>query len=191
MQHPFHPDMRAETLAMPEVDPPAPWRRVFSGGIGGLFAVGFAPGTALLLILSSQGRGVIDGLTGERLARDADDLDAGYDPIRLVGVGIGPIAGVHVPIVGDHGGGLPSYTRDGWSVDARCLQWPKQLILLTHRPGDGERHARIGEASAIRALGFSTCGRCLVVAGDYGELDVFCRPAEAVGADVLGWGEVV
>lgn len=190
MSHPFHPSMRHSTLAMPEVETLAPWSRVFAGGIGGLYAVGFAPGTTLLLAISSQGRGVFDGLTGECVARDDDDEAATYDPIRLLGVGIGPIAGVKVPVCGDHGGGMPAYTRDMWQVHARCLEWPDQIVLLSHWTGDAPLHARIDAGASIRAMGFSQCGRSLVVAADYGELKIFSRPAEVVGPAQHGWDEI-
>ncbi len=190
MNHPFHPSMRERTLAMPQVEAPAPWSRVFAGGIGGLYAVGFAPGTTQLLVLSSQGRGVFDGITGECVARQDDDEVPSYDPIRLLGLGIGPIAGIKVPVCGDHGGGLPTYTRDMWQVHSRCLEWPNQMVLLSHWQIEAQVHAHIDGGASIRAMGFSRCGRSLVVAADYGELKIFSRPEANVGPAQHGWDDL-
>ena len=38
--------------------------------VGGLTAVGFVPGSSLVLVVSHQGRGVVDFISGERVARD-------------------------------------------------------------------------------------------------------------------------
>ena len=44
--------------------PPLPWRRQSTHAIGGLMAVGFGERSDLLLVVSSQGRGVFDCTTG-------------------------------------------------------------------------------------------------------------------------------
>jgi len=50
--------------------PPEPWRHVASHGIGGLTDIGYGEGSDLLLVVSHNGRGVFDCLSGERVARD-------------------------------------------------------------------------------------------------------------------------
>ena len=48
---------------------PSTWRKVTYLAVGGLTEVGFA-GSTLLLVVSHQGRGVVDVASGEMLARD-------------------------------------------------------------------------------------------------------------------------
>jgi hypothetical protein len=48
---------------------PSPWRKVTYLAVGGLTEVGFAAGS-LLLVVSHQGRGVVDLASGNVLARD-------------------------------------------------------------------------------------------------------------------------
>ena len=62
--------------------------------IGGLVAVGFDSSEAFLLTISHNGRGVFAVDTWERVARD---YELAY-PENGVGIGIGPIAGVKIPV---------------------------------------------------------------------------------------------
>ena len=63
--------------------------------IGGLVAAGFDPSDRFLLTVSHAGRGVFDTATWERVARDSE---LAY-PEHGHAVGIGPIAGVSIPVV--------------------------------------------------------------------------------------------
>ena len=62
--------------------------------IGGLIAIGFDPTGQFMLTISHSGRGVFHVGDWERVARDIGLAypDAGH------GVGIGPIAGLRIPI---------------------------------------------------------------------------------------------
>ena len=53
-------------------EPPAPWGVVAEIAVGGLHSIGFVPKTDVLLVISQSGRGLFDGTTGARLARDRD-----------------------------------------------------------------------------------------------------------------------
>ncbi|MEZ6196754.1 MAG: hypothetical protein R3F20_13680 [Planctomycetota bacterium] len=161
---------------MEQVEPPAPWELSLSVTIGGLMAVGFATGTTRFLVLSLQGRGLFDGLTGERLSCDENLSDEDYDPFRLIGRGIGPIRGEEVRMSGVYGGGLTRVTSDGWWVESCGLEWPEQTIILARPSSTGEEYFRLRSEIEIVALGFSECGRCLVIAGDYGSLSIYRRP---------------
>ena len=57
--------------AAPVQEPPIPWRLLEAHAVGGLTDVGFGRRSDLLLVVSSQGRGVFDCVTGQRVARDA------------------------------------------------------------------------------------------------------------------------
>ena len=158
-------------------EPPAPWRRLPVFAIGGLFQVGYAAGTDLLLVLSSQGRGVFDCLVGEKLTRDYDEAHDFFDPIRLAAVGIGPLAGQSVRVGGLFGGGLPLTTADGWHLEAQARVWPTQLVFLS-APGSRESLC-VGEDGAceLRACGFSETGRSFVIATSC-DLTIFARYPE-------------
>jgi len=101
---------------LPIQPPPSPWKRVASYAVGGLTEIGFANQSDLVLVVSSNGRGVFDCTSGERLARDDDTADWWYDPVQLQAAGIGPLDGQFIRLAGLHGGGLPLSTRDGWSL---------------------------------------------------------------------------
>ncbi|MEV2268303.1 hypothetical protein [Nonomuraea africana] len=148
--------------------PPAPWRRVPVQQVGGLTDVGFGSRPAasdLLLVASSAGRGVFDCVSGERVARDHEDVHPD-DP--LVRGGIGPLAGVGVPMAGLWGGGLHTTTADGWAVHLVAPDWPVESVLLSQddEPYQGSRwwHIHREEGCELRAFGFSPSGRTLVIA---------------------------
>lgn len=158
-------------------EPPAPWRRLPVYGVGGLFQVGYAAGTDLLLVLSSQGRGVFDCLAGEKLARDYDEAHDFFDPIRLTAAGFGPLAGQAVRVGGLFGGGLPLTTADGWHLEAQARVWPTHSVFLS-APASREPVC-IGDDGAceLRACGFSETGRSFVIATSC-DLSMFARLAE-------------
>ena len=62
--------------------------------IGGLFAAGFDSTGSYLLVVSHSGRGVFSTTSWERIARDSS---LAYPEKGFV-VGIGPLAGVSIPV---------------------------------------------------------------------------------------------
>ncbi|MFD4671287.1 hypothetical protein ACFWNN_16240 [Lentzea sp. NPDC058450] len=166
--------LRARFLAAPVVAAPAPWRPADSHvvAVGGLLGVGFGvdPGSGhdVVLVASSQGLGLLDGVSGERLARDRED-DLGWPDDDLTCPGIGVLAGERVPVAGLAGGGLHT-GAEGWSVDVVSPDWPHDRVLLsTGSPFRGEHgeswwHVCHSRHSELRAAGFSPSGRTLVVA---------------------------
>ena len=167
-------------------DPPAPWERRAVHAVGGLTDVGFGRGSDLLLIVSHNGRGVIDCLTGSRVARDASVPDPGEDDWQntseLEAEGIGPLAGQTVHTSGLFGGGLSLTTRDGWTVERLPLDWPEESLLLVP-PGSwlyetrADRSAeftKVAAESEVRAWGFSPTGRSLILATS-SDVKVFSR----------------
>jgi hypothetical protein len=103
--------LRRELAALNLSYPPHPWRVVATVAVGGLRAVGFDRHSELLLVTSTNGRSVIDGATGQRLARDGEEYTDGE--VFLEAVGIGPLANRVVRMAGLFGGGLPAATEDG------------------------------------------------------------------------------
>jgi hypothetical protein len=121
MTIPSHLSSMVDRITASAVEaPPPPWRLVGGSAVGLLTDVGFARGSDLLLVVSSNGRGVFDCATGERIARDRTVPDADsadwQDCFELEAQGIGPLKGQIIRTAGLFGGGLPSITRDGWSV---------------------------------------------------------------------------
>jgi hypothetical protein len=174
----FHDELRGRLRRIPLGQPPAPWRRADSYAVGGLTEVGFAEQSDLLLVVSSQGRGLFDCLTGVRIARDPKAPDDGwYDEVRLTASGIGPLGDQLIRLSGLHGGGLSACTDDGWGVTRIAPDWPLEAIVLDP-PGSSvlyEGHAegciKIAEDFEFRAYGFSGTGLSLIVAtSDHFEL---------------------
>lgn len=156
------------------VAPPEPWRRVLLAAVGGLVAVGFASapddGRDLVMVVSHNGLGLYDAVSGEWLAREyePDDEQPG-DDLRCDG--IGPLEGVRVPTAGLFGGGLDLVAHGGWSLTVdRSGAEGGQVVLLAD--GAGRRGAQgaawwrlFGDRGVeLRAAGFSPSGRTLAVA---------------------------
>lgn len=153
-------------------EPPAPWKCCATWAVGGLFQVGYAENSDLLLVLSSQGRGIFDCLTGEKVARDYEEAHDFFDPIRLLAQGFGPLEGKSIRMAGLFGGGLPLTTEDGWGLE-ESPAWPTRSIMLTppsvQREDGSIVHGEpfvIGDDGAceLRAYGFSETGHSFVIA---------------------------
>ena len=152
--------------------PPPPWRLLQAWAVGGLFQVGFAEDSDLLLVLSSQGRGLFDCTTGHRLARDANQAHDFFDPVKLSASGFGSLAGKTVRMAGLFGGGLPLTTQDGWFLEAQALHDRTATVFLTppSSPLPAEaKHPRsiaVGDEGSceLRAYGFSETGQSFIIA---------------------------
>ena len=169
-------------LGAPIGDIPAPWKLTGGAGVGGLESVGFGRGTDLLLVTSSQGRGVFDCISGQRIARDRSD-DTTEDSINLEALGIGPLDGEVVRMSGLCGGGLPGGTSDGWVAERLIRQWPEETLVLVppgswidglafNKPAD---FTKVFVGSEVRAWGFSPTGRSLVLATS-SDVILYARP---------------
>lgn len=153
-------------------DPPVPRHSLGMIAIGGLTGVGFDDNSRFLLVVSHDGLGVIDCLTGEKVAREYDgayDTDVG----TLLTEGIEPLANAKVRVSGILGGGLPNSTHDGWSVDRHPLSWPVAELylfpatqsLLWAQDGSIDGIVKLPPTvTEVRAFGFSPDGKKLVVA---------------------------
>ena len=154
--------------------PSPPWELLANYTVGGLFQVGYASGSDLLLVLSSQGRGIFDCVTGKKLARDYEEAYDFFDRIRLTATGFGPLEGQTVKMAGLMGGGLPMSTADGWGLEVQARAWPTHSFFLT-APGSREPLC-LGDDGACeyRACGFSETGRSFIFATSC-ELSIFAR----------------
>lgn len=140
---------------------PSPWSLTGSLAVGGLTEIGFAEDGDLLLVISSQGRGIIDCMTGQKIARDrsVDNTEAWYGPHILIGLGFGPLEGKQVRLSGINGGGLPVWTKDGWSVERLPIDWPDESLLLLEPFSsiyrNDARFSKLAVEREVRAFGFS------------------------------------
>ncbi|MFH9819219.1 hypothetical protein [Streptomyces sp. NPDC017230] len=175
--------LRDRLLAAPVLPPPAPWRPVFESAygvpVGGLLGIGFAShsdrGHDLVMVVSHDGHGLFDAVTGEKIARDRDPGPEGSAPegaADLTCPGLGPITASRVHIAGLFGGGLHTTTGDGWTLEAVTPAWPNDRVLLSvdgglpHSGPYGVQWWHIFHAtySELRAFGFSPSGETIAVA---------------------------
>ncbi|MGY6019900.1 hypothetical protein [Streptomyces spinosirectus] len=186
-------------LAAPVVQAPEPWRRVAYVPVGGLLGIGFTshPGTCqdLVMVVSHDGHGLFDAVTGEKIARDRDpddedddeddeDGDRDADPAQWCR-GLGPVAGSRVRVAGLYGGGLHAFGGDGWKLEVAAPAWPNERVLLSrdgglpHSGPHGERWWHIFQShySELRAAGFSPSGQTLAVATS-SDLSLWTRAAD-------------
>ncbi|WP_045748274.1 hypothetical protein [Actinoplanes rectilineatus] len=183
-------DFRAALRTRPVTEPPAPWR-VRPTRIGGVTGVGFAPGSDLLVVLSHNGVGVFDPDTARTVAREDDD-DTFGDHYPVAVAGIGPFEGRRISLAGLWGGGLRTFTSDGWRVAVVAPDWPGEKVVLVP-PGGADPVADpaaalvIHDGDPVRAAGFSDSGRVLVVATS--SLHLWVRPSSGrdfvVGSDTV------
>jgi hypothetical protein len=149
------------------VSAPEPWR-LYHAAVGGLWAVGFGPASDLLLVLSVNGLGVFDCLTGQRVARAVDEVD--YDDVSETVTGIGPLAGGRIELSGRGTGAivtrrvLPLVSRDGWRVAVAEPAGRAEIGVLLHAPSPVAITTTVANVEEVRALGFSPTGRSFVVA---------------------------
>ncbi|MEV8558612.1 hypothetical protein AB0478_19595 [Streptomyces sp. NPDC051917] len=176
---PYQQAMRQRLLEAPVVAAPEPWQRIAYTPVGGLLGIGFAshPGTGqdLVMVVSHDGHGLFDAVTGEKIARDRDpapeDSSRDADP-ALWCPGLGPVAGSRVRIAGLFGGGLHTTSGDGWKLEVVGPAWPNERVLLSrdgglpHSGPYGECwwHIFHSDCSELRAAGFSPSGQTLAIA---------------------------
>jgi hypothetical protein len=168
---------------MPLEKPSSVWKQITSFVVGGLTEVGYADDTDLLLVVSSQGRGLFDCLTGERIAREYESPDAEvnwYNPVRLVALGIGVLAEQQIRLAGLHGGGMSRFTFDGWSLEIAAPNYPIESVFLSPPlksvfvESFAEGCVKIAEDYEVRACGFSSTGNSFIVAWSH-TLDIYAR----------------
>ncbi|MER8182890.1 hypothetical protein [Kitasatospora sp. NPDC094015] len=177
----YQQHLRERFLSVPETPPPAPWRPVLDRRtpVGGLLGIGFAVapdnGNDLVMVVSVDGHGLFDAVSGEKIARnrDPDPDDSTPDAVPdLSCPGLGPVAATRVRIAGLHGGGLHTTTLDGWTLEVISPEWPNHRVLLSTDGGmphagpyaDRWWHIFDSDRSELRAAGFSPSGRTLAVA---------------------------
>lgn len=159
---------------------PDPWKLVAAIAVGGLRSVGFDRESENLSVVSSQGRGVVDCLTGKKVARDCEEFYEHETSLEAQGIGI--LSDREIRMSGLFGGGLPIITEDGWQIECVTLKWPEQMLILLPSKsglygsvtGHSDTMTKIFEDSCIRAYGFSYSGKSFVIATTI-DVTVFAR----------------
>lgn len=154
---------------IPPASCPEGWRKAGSLAVGGLYGIGFSRSSDLLLVLSASGRGVIDPSIGAVVARDDEANGSWFNGQLLLCSGIGPIADEAIQLAGLHGGGLPTQTAYGESLEVVSPNWPVHDLVFCAKHGSAltERFqstcVRIA-SDHLRAYGFSWSGETFVYA---------------------------
>jgi len=174
-------DPRIDRIRRMPVEVPEPWRALGKFAVGGLRGVGFDDSSELLLVESTNGKGVFDCATGERIARDPDADSTFDEEVRLQSRGIGPLADKTIRVCGLFGGGLPLMTLDGWAVEMIHHTWPvvASLVLIPSgasvwEPAKARLCSKLAETEAPLAFGFSHTGQSLVLAHSH-TLEIWSR----------------
>ncbi|QES55341.1 hypothetical protein DEJ51_15030 [Streptomyces venezuelae] len=187
----YQQKLRERYIAAPVMPAPEPWQQVLDNRtpIGGLLGIGFAvhPGSGhdLVMVVSQDGHGLFDAVTGEKIARDRDPDPETSTPdasAELTCPGLGPVEGVPVRIAGLFGGGLHTTTPDGWVLDVVRPEWPRDRVVLSADGGSHQGpaggtwwHVFHSCYSELRAVGFSPSGLTLAVATS-SDLTLWTRP---------------
>ena len=152
-----------------EAESPNGWKKVATPSVGGLTDIGFSKEAPYLLVISTQGRGLFDCNSGEKIARDYEEYGDWFNQYDLTCSGIGPIASEMVQTCGIHGGGLPHINKFGESIEVHALNWPAYDLYFCsqYKSALVEGHSAYCkkiDSEHFRAYGFSWCGNFLVSA---------------------------
>ncbi|MEI3796505.1 MULTISPECIES: hypothetical protein [unclassified Chitinophaga] len=148
------------------------WRHKNIYAIGGLENIGFDQADALT-VLSSQGVGLFNCLTGERFFRQETSWWENYEPMAGTISGYDILEGSTIRICGLDGPDfLSKETRDGWILeytgpvpdDPPFEKYQVNKIFLAHQSRGHHEFICQDGACELRAFGFSATGNSLVVA---------------------------
>ncbi len=160
------------------------WAHKSTFAIGGLHNTGYAPNSDYLLVLSPQGEGIFDCVTGEKIARKYNNEDW-YDELNqqtFAIKGFNILHDIEVVTCGLYGGdNLPKATNDGWQLemldpapeDEPFQQFMVRRVYLVSPKGEKTFIGKDG-ACELRALGFSQTGNSLIIATSC-ELIIYSR----------------
>ena len=153
-----------------KIDEPNGWKKtVFA--IGGLSEIGFSKQNPnLLLVISSQGRGVIDCQNSKLIERDNDTNWDWIDSYEMTSQGIGILSNEVILVSGLHGGGLPIMNKSGERLLYMATEWPIIDIIFEpnfksiYKEYEAKECFRIFHDFELRTYGFSYDGETFVIA---------------------------
>ncbi len=145
------------------------WELVKIIAVGGLVNVGFVPRSTLIIVASHNGRGIFDCSTGEKTARDNDDIWKFLDDKTGKLKGFDVLDGQKFQTHGLFGGdNLAKNTVDGWHL-RKTNQPPFKNNLgenFVLSSPDKTQNTIVGNdnIAETKAFGFSACEQFLVIA---------------------------
>jgi len=139
--------------------------------IGGLSEIGFSKeNTELLLVVSSQGRGLIDCSKLKLIDRDNDTSYDWNNSQELWAKGIGKLKDEKIYVAGLDGGGLALGNVNGDHLQYMAPDWPIIDIIFEpkyksiYKEGESKNCYWIFHDYELRAYGFSYCGQYFAIA---------------------------
>ncbi|MDM1406003.1 hypothetical protein HX039_18170 [Myroides marinus] len=152
------------------VDEPDCWRKS-TFAIGGLTEIGFSKHNPnLLLVISSQGRGLIDCQNSELIERDNDTNWDWINSYELTSHGIGVLSNEIIFVSGLHGGGLPLMNKNGDGLLYMATEWPIIDIIFEpnfksiYKQNEAKECFRIFHDYELITYGFSYDGETFIIA---------------------------
>lgn len=152
------------------IDEPSGWKKS-TFAIGGLTEIGFSKyNPNLLLVISSQGRGLIDCQNSELIERDNDTDFEWINSYEMTSQGIGVLSNEIILVSGLHGGGLPLLNKNGDELLYMATEWPIIDIIFEpnfksiYKENEAKECFRIFHDYELRAYGFSYDGETFVIA---------------------------
>lgn len=106
------------------------------------------------MVVSRDGHGLFDPVTGEKIDRDRDpdpDEDTPDASPDLSCPGLGPVTGSRVRIARLFGGGFHTVTGDSWILEVVTPAWPNDRVLLSRDGGLPHSDTRESTRAAIHA----------------------------------------
>ncbi len=162
------------------------WQQKIVYAIGGLQNVGYVTGEDVLIVLSLQGAGIIDCLSGARLARNnKENWQEKFNEKNATVIGFDFLTDVVIKTHGLFGGdSLYKRSLDGWRLSRKNsysifrflrLKSSKREIVYLHSPNMKESKV-VHDASTceLRAYGFSDTGKSFIIASSC-ELVIYRR----------------
>jgi hypothetical protein len=151
------------------------WTHKNTFAIGGLENVGYAPQQDNLMVLSSQGQGIFDCITGEKIARQHNDVDwwQSFNQTTNSIIGFDILGKIEIPTCGLYGeDNLSKMTNDGWTLivsqpEPDDKPFDKYLVQKIYLVSPDKKQkdviAKDGPCG-LRAFGFSGTGKSFIVA---------------------------
>ena len=152
------------------VDEPNGWKKS-TFAIGGLTEIGFSKHNPnLLLVISSQGRGIIDCEKNELIERDNDTNWDWINSYEMTSQGIGVLSDEIICVSGLHGGGLPLMNKNGDGLLYMATEWPTIDLIFEpnfksiYKENEANECFRIFHDCELRTYGFSYDGETFIIA---------------------------
>jgi hypothetical protein len=159
------------------------WRHLTTISVGGLENLGFSR-SGNIIVLSSQGRGILDAATGQKIFRDDKDWWQDFISDERAIAGFGGEKDAMIKLSGLHTQDyLAKKTSDGWLLyaeDSFHGSMPIKRFFLTHSGSSASKFIVEDGPCEVRCYGFSDDERLMVIATSC-ELVIWIRVTSYAG----------